>query len=190
MLFICLCHSLNFFHWYISHFFIFPLLSPNDIFSINVMTIVLKIIGLCDMNIKIIRWVLKVLTYIITIITAGPIGFAVILGDNVCLNLQNCQYSISIYHFPRHDIPNIFTLLQTRHILTNMVAANLIWPLYILMFVDDVICPLNLHVLYFKKNVCRPCYLSIKSSCIVFLLRNLLLFVNHVFALCPFYNVY
>jgi len=63
----------------ICNIYIFSLISPRDIFSINGITLLLNMINQCDIKhslmlpIKTITLVLKVLTYIITCITTGSI---------------------------------------------------------------------------------------------------------------------
>ena len=71
--------------WFIRVWTFFSLISQSDIVNINELTLILKIIGQCDVKcimtilIKIIMTVLKVLTYTITSITAFSIRLAIIL---------------------------------------------------------------------------------------------------------------
>ena len=78
---------------FISNLHFYPLISTSDISNINNLTLILKISGECDVKhtimLPIITSDLKVPTYIITSITARLVS-----KDNVCLDLQNWQYSI------------------------------------------------------------------------------------------------
>jgi hypothetical protein len=66
------------------------------------LTLILKIIDQCDIKhiltsqTTLITPVLKISTYIITCIMARPVGLACDTSYNVCLDLQNCRYSIYI----------------------------------------------------------------------------------------------
>ena len=74
---------------------IFPLILQRDIVSINRLTVILRIISHTHYDIidKVITSVLNILTYIITTITVCPVGLCD-TRDIVCLDFQNCRYSI------------------------------------------------------------------------------------------------
>ena len=79
------------------HLYIFHLISLRDIFSINGPTLILKIIGQCDVKhdvtVNTITSVLKVSTYIITKYHSF---FCWTRCDNVCPDLHNCRYFICV----------------------------------------------------------------------------------------------
>ena len=77
---------------------IFPLIL-GDIFSINRLTLILKIIDQCDikhiMTLSI-KTIVSVFMDSTNVITALPTQTLCDTIDNVCLDLYNCHYSIFI----------------------------------------------------------------------------------------------
>jgi hypothetical protein len=107
-----------------------------------IFTQILKIIGQCDVKhimmlpIKTITSDLKVSTYIITMsmITESPLGLTAILVlmSNVCLDLQNRHYSISIDQ--SHDVLiDVVKVLMYKCII--IIIKLIFWYVY---FIGDI----------------------------------------------------
>jgi hypothetical protein len=98
---------------------ILPLISTSYIFSIDELTLILKLIGLCDVKymyitmlpIKTITSDFKVSTYIITSIAVIPTRLGCNTIINVCLDLQNRGYSI--YKHDQYQVSPLKFVLNT-----------------------------------------------------------------------------
>lgn len=99
---------------------IFPLISPNYIFSIKELTLKLKIIGQCDVKhnttfpIKNTTSVLKVFTYMITNIAMNPIRLTAIL---VMMSVAYFKTAVIPYIYTRHYIHRNDIMIQTTNVL-------------------------------------------------------------------------
>jgi len=87
---------------FIGNLYIFPLVSPRDIFRNNRLAMILKNIGQCNVKhimtlpIKTITSVVKVFNIYYPKYHISSCQTCCDTRDNVCLDLHNCWYSISI----------------------------------------------------------------------------------------------